>query len=300
MTRSNRLILLCSAVLMPVSAVAQVQSAPNPEIVVEGTIDPGKRVDSYVRELTPAGVGEQLGKFLHPVCPIVLGLPAAQNDQVEQRMRQVAAAVPTPVAGEPCTANVLVLVGGNKSEILQGLKTQFPELVRGVSRGQMKEMAASPRPVAAWQTLDRMGSDGMPLAVARMGSGADPVRVVRKVGSPSRISDLTRPYFVSSVVVVEARALDNVSTRQLADYALMHALAPIDSTRDADLPARSILGLFEPQSDPETAPQSVSRWDFAFLKSLYATDNKYSASAQRQAIGREMQEQLSGANAGRR
>lgn len=216
-----------------------------------------------------------------------------QNDLVEQRMRQVAAAIPTPVAAEPCTANILVLIGGDKSDILQGLKKQFPELVRGVSRSQMKEMEASPRPVAAWQTLDRMGSDGMPLAVARMGSGADPVRVVRTVGSPSRISDLTRPYFVSSVVVVESNALDDVSTRQLADFALMHALAPIDATRDADLPARSILGLFEPQSDPETAPQSVSRWDFAFLKSLYATENKYSASAQRGAIGREMQEQLS-------
>lgn len=290
MPLSTRLVLICSALLAPANAAAQGQPT---EIVVEGERNPGKRIETYVRELTPARVGEQLGKFLYPVCPLVLGLPAAQNSQVEQRIRQVASAIPTPVAAEPCTANVLVLVGGDKSEIMQGLKKQFPQLVRGVSRAQMKEMAASPRPVAAWQTLDRMGSDGMPLAVARMGSGADPVRVVRKVGSPSRISDLTRPYFVSSVVVVEAKALDNVSTRQLADYALMHALAPIDSTRDADLPTRSILGLFEPQSNPETAPQSVSRWDFAFLKSLYATDNKYSASAQRRAIGREMKEQLS-------
>lgn len=287
--------LLCSSVAMPgaAGAAAQAQAAPSPEIVVEGERDPGKRIDTYVRELVPTPVGGQLGKFLHPVCPLVLGLPDAHNRAVEARIRQVAAAVPTEVAPAPCTANLLVLVGRDKSEILTGLRKQFPELVRGVSRSQLKDMAAFPRPVAAWQTLARIGRDGMPLSVARIGPGADPVPVVRSIGTPSRIVDLTRPHFVSSVVIVESGALDEVSTRQLADYAVMHALAPVDATREGQLPARSILSLFEPGSAPETAPQSVTWWDFAFLKSLYATDNSYSGSAQRGAIAREMEEQLS-------
>lgn len=296
MIRSATLIgLLCSALCVSAPAAAQQQqqeAQPGPDIVVQGEKDPRQRIDTYVRELVPTPVGEQLGKFLHPVCPLVLGLPEAQNAQVEARIRQVAAAIPAKVAADPCTANLLVLVGRDKNEILTGLKKQFPELVRGVSRGQLKEMAAMERPVAAWQTLARVGRDGMPLSVARIGAGADPVPVVRAFGTPSRIVELTKPHFVSSVVVVESQALDRVSTRQLADYAVMHALAPVDATREEQLPARSILSLFEPGSAPETAPQSVTWWDFAFLKSLYATDNSYSASAQRRAIGREMQKQL--------
>lgn len=55
---SKRLILFCSAVLTPVGAIAQEQSAQNPEIIVEGQLDPSDRIESYVRELTPARIGE--------------------------------------------------------------------------------------------------------------------------------------------------------------------------------------------------------------------------------------------------
>ena len=58
------------------------------------------------------------------------------------------------------------------------------------------------------------------------------------------------------------------------------------------MPARSIIQLFDPGASPETAPMTVTHWDFAFLKALYASSNDVAASQQRGDIGRKMAKEL--------
>jgi hypothetical protein len=94
-----------------------------------------------------------------------------------------------------------------------------------------------------------------------------------------------------SLVIVEARALDQVDTRQLADYVAMRALAGTGFAATS-LPAPSILQLFNPGVAPAQAPESVTWWDVAFLKSLYATSNSVSSDEQRAAIMARMKREL--------
>ncbi|TMJ11805.1 MAG: hypothetical protein E6G94_15115 [Alphaproteobacteria bacterium] len=269
---------------LSLAAPLAAQSDDQP-IVVEGRSQK-KRIDSFVSELTPAPATEQLGKFLDPICPAAIGLPGDQNKQVEARLRKVAAAVGAPVAPEKCTRNLYVIVGRDKNEVIEGLAREFPAMVGGVSKRLLRQLAAAPGPVAAWQVVDDVGTDGMPLGQARMGGDSTPVRTVNTIGSPSRLKSLIRRTFLGSIVVVEAKALNGVSTRQLADYAAMRTLAPTDTRRQVTLPAESILTLLDAGKAPGDAAPSVTWWDYAFLKSLYATSNDVAAAAQRDQMKR--------------
>jgi hypothetical protein len=204
----------------------------------------------------------------------------------------VAAAIGAPVAPQRCVTNIYVLVGGDKRETIQGLRKQFPRLVAGVPGSVLKRLEQAEGPVAAWQIVGMIGADGMPLSWVRTSMESEPVQVSNSIGWASRIARVTNPQFVGSILVVEARAIDGVDTRQLADYAVMRTMAPTDTTHRTALPARSIIQLFDPGSTPETAPMTVTHWDFAFLKALYASSNDMAASQQRGDIGRKMAKEL--------
>lgn len=284
--------LLAASAALPAAA----EDAPPPtqgdDIVVQGTVTSPKEVNGFVKELTPGPIGGQLGRFLAPVCPRVIGLPQGQGELVEARMLKVAAASGVPVARQPCVTNIYVLVGGDKGETIAGLRKQFPKLVAGVPGSVLKRLAEAEGPVAAWQIVGEIGSDGMPLHWVRTSTEGEPVQVLNSVGWASRITRLTRPQFVGSILVVEAKAIDGVDTRQLADYAVMRTMAPTDTTHRTALPARSIIQLFDPGASPQTAPMTVTHWDFAFLKALYASSNDVAASQQRGEIGHKMAKEL--------
>ena len=264
------------------------QNDEGQEIVVQGTPNPKATINRFVKELTPAPIGAQLGRFLEPVCPRVLGLPDGQDALVEARMRKIAAAVGAPVAPAKCSVNLYVLVWTNKAEVIDGLRTKFPDLVAGVPDSVLKRLKNAPGPVAAWQIVGMVGTDGMPLSSVRTSANGDPVLVSNTVG----FAHVTRPQFLGSMLVVEAGALNGVDTRQLADYAVMRTLAPTDTTHQAALPANSIIKLFDPGNSPENGPLSVTHWDFAFLKALYASSNQLSATLQRSEMTAKMADEL--------
>ena len=267
-------------------------------IVVEGTADTHKQINHYVDQLTAAPSDDQLGRFIEPICPKVLGLLPGEGDLVEQRMRKVSAAVGAPVAPEKCQANIFVLIGSDKRASIEGVRRRYPALVDWLPAATLKALETSPGPAASWQVLGRVGAGGMPLASVRTSEGSDPVPIVKSFGWISRISRLTKPQFLVSILVIETKALNGVDTRQLADYAVMRTLAPTDTTHRIAVAAPSIVKLFDAGVTPEIAPASVTWWDFAFLKALYSTDNEVNASQQRGDIARQMQKELSKAPRG--
>lgn len=283
---------LMALVFAAAASAAGAQSQPQGEdIVVQGRTNPKKQIHDFVKELTPARSGTQLGRFVQPVCPRVAGLAKAENALVEARMRKVAQAIGAPVAKGECTVNIYVLVGGDKRETIEGIRKQFPDLVAGVPDSSLGRLENASGPVAAWQIVGRIGSDGVPLTTVSNSQG-DSMPMASTIGWASRIGHITRPQFLGSILVVEAKALDRVDTRQLADYAVMRTLAPTDTTHSAALPESSIVQLFDAGLSPDDAPQSVTWWDFAYLKALYSTSNDVDAFQQRSEMARKMAEEL--------
>jgi len=275
-------------------SVAQATAAPS-TIVVEGHRLHSK-VDDFVGRLTTDVKGDQLGRFLEDVCPGVVGLSDNLAQDITARIRRVADAVGADVAKRKCQPNLVLLVVHDKQNAIKQLRAGLPGVFAGMRVADIHRLLETPGPIAAWQLSSRIGADGMPLMMVRLSptdGSNDAVQVVRAGGFISGVHGVmsVMRQFDLSLVIVEAGALDQVDTRQLADYTVMRGLAATGS-QAVNLPAPSILQLFNPGVSPLAAPESVTWWDYAFLKSLYRSSNRREASAQRSTIRQMMTSEL--------
>jgi hypothetical protein len=261
---------------------AQLPAPADQAIVVEGVRDPRRRASDFLDKVIPPSFDAKLGRFEDPICPAAVGLPANLRDEVLARIRTVGAATRIPVSTGKCTPNLLLIVVPDKKEMIEGMRRERQAYLYGVGPDRVKRMETSPEPVASWQVSEVIGADGIPLRV----DGDGFPRLFTTVPA-SRLTDTTRTRLLAGVVIVEKRALVGVSTRQLADYALVRTLSPIQQ-REAQAPASSVLSLFNGSVRPEDAPQSVTWWDLALLKALASTRSDVIASVQR----RELRDQI--------
>lgn len=292
--------LVVIAALAAASMQPQVASTPSPEdqIVVEGR-QTKQTATEYVDQLLPTAMGSEIGRFEEPVCPKVIGLAEPYNTQVIDRIRRVAKASNIDVAATGCTPNLVIITAADKRAMIDVLRKSRPGYFDGVPADQLKRLADSPRPFAAWQVTDEIAADGMPIGrSSNLPAGGSGARLVgpapqgrtdsfaagdyarlKTTESPSRIRTTTKQRVLSSIVVIETGALRNATIDQLADFAFVRAMLPTER-RDQEAPASSILSLFNTGVTPETGPQSLTWYDVAFLKSLRSTRSDTSSDVQ--------------------
>jgi len=295
-----RMILFAAAALafaLPAAAEAQQQSAPapayqpgdqdRPDIVVVG--DPAVRdrqIRAFVEALDDVPGTDPMGRFDRTdLCPAAVGLSEAQNAAIADRMRQIAAAVPLALAAPDCRPNILVLIAPDKEEMIAALRQRHPIYFRNAFN-QMIEIPNERGPATAWHLSARVDRSGQPLGYDEETG----VEIVTTPVTPSRINMTVRPILLAAVVVIEARSLAGLTTTQVGDYAAMRAFAPI---RPRGLPqsANSVLTVLEAPMD-SLIPASVTEWDLAYLRGLYATPAYQSAHRQRADIRRAMTRDL--------
>ncbi|HKX89818.1 MAG TPA: hypothetical protein VJM13_11455 [Sphingopyxis sp.] len=280
-------IFLSAAVLLAAPAAAQ-DDGP---IVVIGQKDFEQQIESFVGALTPASPRGQIGRFETAVCPGAFGMPEAQRKAVGDRIRTVAKGVGLKVGGPDCKINLVVMVAREKASFLRALGKDHAYMFGRRTPSEVRRLIAEPGPAAAWQIEEKVNGDG------RAVFNESDMPINRSTRSPSRITPPARPAFMAAAVVVEAGALDGLSTTQLADYAAMRAFARIDPARiDASAPS-TILRILDAPADSEV-PVTLTQWDFSFLKGLYSGPNNLYAPSQRSEIGRVMQREMEQAGGG--
>lgn len=294
--------------------LAQPQTAPNPSspdpIVVEGR-DRRQTAADYVDKLLPSAMGAEIGRFEDALCPKVIGLAEPYNAQVIARIREVAKATSIDLASGDCVPNLVIVTARDKRALIDSLRRSHPGYFTDVATDQLMRLASSDRPYASWQVTDVIAADGMPVGKgsgmpAGTNGAADPkggIRVdadfarLKSTMSPSRLRKTVKPRVLSSIVVVETKALNNVTTGQLADFALVKAMLPTER-RERPAPASSILSLFNTGVAPDRGPQSVTWWDVAFLKSLRSTPSDKNADIQKAEIRDQMVREIKKAPGG--
>ena len=300
---------LFAALAIATSAAGLQASVANDPIVVEGR-NPRDRAADYVDKVLPASFGGQFGRYEHPLCPKAIGVSGALARDVTDRIRRVATASDIEVAGETCEPNLIVIAAPDKKAMIGALQKSRPLYVKGVGVEALERLADADRPFMSWQITDVIGADGMPVpglgdskatmdvvdgSSSRPGEGTDRyegafARATTTV-SASRLRSVVKPRVLASVVIVETGALNNVSTRQLADFASVRAMIPTVDKHE-QTPASSILALFNAGLTPESAPQSVTWWDVAFLKSLTNTRSDHFANVQKNEIRHQMVKEM--------
>lgn len=280
---------LLALALLATPAAAQ-DDAP---IVVIGQRDIEQQIDSFVGALTPASPRGQIARFETTVCPGAFGMDDAERSAVQDRVRAVAKGVGLDVAAADCKPNLVVIVTADKAAFLKALGKDHGYMFGDRTPTQVRKILAQPGPATAWQIQTMANADGRVI----LNEGDMPIN--RTTRNPSRITAAARPAFMAAVVVVEGKALEGLSTTQLADYAAMRALARIEPARiDAGAPA-TILRILDAAPDSEV-PVTLTQWDFSFLKGLYSSPNNLYAPSQRTEIGRVMEQELDDGDAPRR
>lgn len=279
-----------SAVQQPAANQAANQAASAPDgqtIVVTGERASRETIKDFVRALTAAGPPRQISRFESSVCPAVFGLARQQAASVAARMRRVANGVGIATAGPGCAPNVVVLVTPDKKVLLNELYRQRPDYFGYPPRKQLKAALRETGPAAAWQL---QGPEVDARGVEIHQDEATGWYINRTTEPGSRMTMAARPQFGAAVVVIEGSALAGLTLTQLGDYAAMRAYSGADPARIPGS-APTILRVVEAPLGSEV-PVTMTNWDFAFLRGLYAGDwNQYKA-AQQSAIARTMARDL--------
>ena len=273
-------LLILAAAISVTAAPPQASGDSGQTIVVEGNRDKRRPANDYLDKIIPPTFDAQLGRFEDRLCPSTIGLPATLKREVMNRMRQVASAAKVPMASGHCSPNLLLIVVDDKKAVIEGMRREKQAYLYGIGKDRVKRLESSTSPVAAWQISDVIGADGVPLR--RDGDGFPRLFTTT---SPSRLRTTTRGRLLGAVVIIETRGLLDVTTRQLADFALVRALTP-SQIKEKEAPSSSVMSLFNPGVRPDDAPQSLTWWDLAFLKALF--DTRGDVMAQRTEIRDKM------------
>jgi hypothetical protein len=246
-----------------------------------------------------------------PVCPLVSGLPEQEGEFILGRVSEIARVAGVPLAGEQCRPNLYILVTPQPEDLLRGMEKRDRRFTFGwdpssrtdTPAGVVDEFIRTPRAVRAWYNTDGKDSWGNHLRYCpRSSITCDGYYGWVSGCTPPPPPDPTSAYLCNTAtaggthlefdtvwtfsrvfVIVDERRLQGVTRGQLADYVAMVGFGKLKpGARLADAP--TILKLFD--TAPQAAPAGLTDWDQAFLKNLYATDQR--SKQQRGEIARSM------------
>jgi hypothetical protein len=246
-----------------------------------------KQVSTFVTGVMTHYSDESLARWDTAVCPLVAGFPREVGEFMLARLSQIVKAADAPLAAENCRANLYVIVTREPDLLLKSWRRRDARIFGNAPPGTIRRFLDTPRPVRVWYNADISASAGVLSSSTLAGSvGGMGVASSGALGggngstnsyptntriNPTRLIWNEVQALSSVIVIVDSSKLKAVSIGQLADYIGLMALAEVRLDTDSGT-APTILHLF---AGPErAAPQQLSAWDQALLKSLYDTPQK--------------------------
>jgi hypothetical protein len=211
---------------------------------------------------------------------------------IRARIAEIARAAHVPLAGEHCRPNLYVYVTARPAELLQAMaKRDFAFTFGADASGSVvDEFISTPRSVRVWYSSSEKDGSGKSFVTGGFCVDPDipllpvPVDCNREA---SRLLFNASREFTRIFVIADQGRLHGVTLGQFADYVAMVGLAKLTpDARLGDTP--TILKLFA--GAPQAAPPGMSDWDQAYLKGLYATEQR--SRLRRSQIARKMVREL--------
>lgn len=278
------------------AGAAQAAEPPAQELGVPATDEvtvtasPGDAIRAFVEALGDETDKGKLGRWDRSLCPAVIGLPATYGAYVADRIGDAVVKVGLQVRPGPCRPDVLIIITPEPDEAAARLVKEqaramalTPRQGRNATGGgsqTQEDFVNSDAAVRWWHSAQTVPADG---------SGfASDGRTFNSY-SASRMKSNLAERFSSVIIVVDGRQLRGVTYEQLAAYLSMVALAQLPSGVSPE-GRDSILRLFDDVRSGATPPDSLTKWDTAYLQALYAAPgDARDGQAQRAAIARDVE-----------
>lgn len=270
-------------------ASAASRAFPDEVIVSARPEELAPRVSAFVNEIAVLGQGEGLARWHIPVCPQVTGLRREDGEFILWRISEVARGAGVPLAGEHCQPNLFVFVTLEPKQLLTDMEKQRRAVTFGnAAPVDIDEFIATPRVARVWYNSSMESPDsfapayGFPPFGQITAAGSLGANVTTDWERASRVTRTMERVFTAVYIVIDKGHLQGVTLGQLADYIAMVGLAQIKpGAQLSDAP--TILKLFD--GAPRAALPGMSDWDQAFVKSLYATEQKVTVQKSEIALG---------------
>ena len=270
---------LVTTALCTTPALAQAPPAANPpEAVTElrgvTVIAPDprtlqKQVEGFVADVTVSSLDWSLARWRGPVCPLVAGLSKRQGEIVLGRLSQVAQKAGAPLGRRDCYPNLFIVVTDEPERMLRAWKDRDGSLFGYDLPARVSRFLQTERPVRVWYNASPVAPEGETLMQSTNFNHAK--TNFRAKGTRLEFNGLKA--FDSVIVVADAAFARELTTFQLADYAVMVGLTELSLDANIET-APTILRLFDEGPADQARPPALSAWDEAFLEALYHTDSR--------------------------
>lgn len=266
----------------PLAAAQTVPAGDTISVIGRTPEEVRKEAKAFVRKL---GVAERpVARWVDPVCPKVIGVPARIAGAIEARIREIAIAAGARIGKKGCQANLTVAFAADTDSVLREVTARTPGMFEEYGAASLRSLKASEAPVRWWHTAaertkDGMRSTGNDAPPAVFGRGAQPGGAplggqVYQQYKPSFMSTQMVRALTSASIVVDVNGAAGVPVESVAALAGLVGLAEIRF--DEEAPGHSVLALFSPGG-----PRDLTPLDETFLRTLYKLPLDRSAIAHR-------------------
>jgi hypothetical protein len=260
-----------------------------------------KRVNAFIAAITPHDYADSLVRWHHGICPVVVGPPPAQIDQILAHVSAVAAASGVTLQPKPCNANFYIVATTYPEKLLKTWSRRDRLLFGNAMPKLIDQFLNTPRAVRVWYNTaaaDKPVDDGVNpepfgglMTPISAGAGVNAGTVADAAANTRALEFNEVQRFSSVIVVVDTQRTAGIKLGSVSDYIAMVGLSKINL--DANFSgAVSILQLFSAAGDTSKAapPSGITPWDQDYLRGLYAT--RQSSRLQRAAIADMMVREL--------
>jgi hypothetical protein len=223
------------------------------------------RVEAFVRAMSKnpeGGQGDSLVRWSTPICPLVVGLPAADTKTVSERLARISASVGAPFGLAPCKSNFVIIATAEPDKVLEAWYARDKRLFGEATPAQIHQFldSSASRPVRVWYNIDAGRKSGT--------HNGHFVPSNQRAESSAFVGNTVCDFF-SVFAIIDTHRTDRTALEALADYVSLLGLTNINA--DAALEgAPSILHLFA--APGEERPTGLSSWDAAFLRAVYQSN----------------------------
>lgn len=236
-------------------------------------------------------IGGQFSRRVAPVCVGVLGIAPSYQTIVANKINEIARRVGAGVASGSCKINLYVLFSTDSSKTFDIVKRNIPITFNEVPFDQRKLLFKTRSASRWWYRTEVRDGDGILLPVVR-GTDPVPIEASATISADALINSTFQINLSGSVVVIDLDQAEGYPLEAVAAHAAMVSLVQIKLGKSFE-GVPSILNIFAPGRSSADAPLDLTRWDYAFARSLYEIRLRLSGSRQKSELAFKMAEKLS-------
>ena len=228
-----------------------------------------------------------LPRFYAPLCVKVFGIDPAYGEVIRERVMHNARTLNLPLGKGDCQPNVWIGFTRNSKAEVERLRKQLPEMFGTLSKVEVERIFRGSGAAQAWHATEIRGADGRPMPMIEIEiNGVKRLVPYNSQYQSTRLISTVRSDINGAIVVFDAARARGRTVQQLADYATMRVLAPVqDFETVPEDGAPTILQLFVEEA---ATVDGLTEFDWAYLAAFYKLDRGAKASAVHDATRKAM------------